>query len=753
MAGDLFGRAVAISGDTAIVGADFDDDAGENSGAAYIFVRSGNSWVEQAKLVPSDAEAGDQFGFAVDITGDTAIIGAWMKADFGRDAFGNGSGAAYIFVRSGNSWTEQDKLFSTAAGDRSGFAVGISGDTAIIGAPGNDDTGLESGLAAIFVRGGGVWVVQGALTTSDPAAGDEFGRAVAINGDTAMVGAPFDDDAGESSGSVYVFVRSGSGWTQQAKLVASDVTPGALFGFSIAISGETAIAGIWPGFSTAFATGGAYIFERSGNSWIEQAKLAASNAGLAMRLTDNQASAGDQFGFSVGISGDLAIVGAFQDSDTAGEAGVAYIFERGGGGWRQQTKLTASDAESGDWFGFSVGVSEDTAVVGALSDFNGGLKSGSAYVHPLSTEIDIPDLNLRAVLEEALGKNPGDPITADNLATLIDLSAVERNIVDLTGLEHATNLTNLRLDFNQISDVSPLARLTNLISLRLSVNQISDVSPLAGLTNLTDLYLDSNQISDVNPLVGLTNLTDLYLDSNQISDLSPLAGLTNLRALLLYSNQISDVSPLVELTNLTNLFLDRNQISDLSPLSGLINLTHLDLSSNQITDITPLVRNTGIAAVDFVDLLDNPLSTIAVNTHIPALQARGVDVLFDVLAVNRPPEWTQPPIDRTVHENQLITFTIEATDADGDHLTYAASDLPTGATFDPGLRRFAWQPTFDQRGQSSLPGSQTYPVMFIVTDSPKMDRPQPRLRSPSTTEIANHSLTPSAINLFRQEVS
>ena len=175
----------------------------------------------------------------------------------------------------------------------------------------------------------------------------------------------------------------------------------------------------------------------------------------------------------------------------------------------------------------------------------------------------------------------------------------------------------------------------------------------------------------------------------------------------------------MELTNLTNLFLDRNQISDLSPLSGLINLTHLDLSSNQITDITPLVRNTGIAAVDFVDLLDNPLSTIAVNTHIPALQARGVDVLFDVLAVNRPPEWTQPPIDRTVHENQLITFTIEATDADGDHLTYAASDLPTGATFDPGLRRFAWQPTFDQGGQSSLPGSQTYPVMFIVTDSPK----------------------------------
>ena len=655
MAGDLFGRAVAISGDTAIVGADFDDDAGENSGAAYIFVRSGNSWVEQAKLVPSDAEAGDQFGFAVDITGDTAIIGAWMKADFGRDAFGNGSGAAYIFVRSGNSWTEQDKLFSTAAGDRSGFAVGISGDTAIIGAPGNDGTGLESGLAAIFVRSGGVWVVQGALTTSDPAAGDEFGRAVAINGDTAMVGAPFDDDAGESSGSVYVFVRSGSGWTQQAKLVASDVTPGALFGFSVAISGETAIAGIWPGFSTAFATGGAYIFERSGNSWIEQAKLAASNAGLAMRLTDNQASAGDQFGFSVGISGDLAIVGAFQDSDAAGEAGAAYIFERGGGGWRQQTKLTASDAESGDWFGFSVGVSEDTVVVGALSDFNGGLKSGSAYVHPLSTEIDIPDLNLRAVLEEALGKNPGDPITAAELATLIDLSVRERNIVDLTGLEHATNLTFLILDFNQISDLTPLAELTNLTVLFLGSNQISDLSPLAELTNLTDLNLESNQISDITSLVQNTgvdagdtvDLTDNPLSTTAVNTHIPALqdrGVTvefdvslpevinipdpNLRAVLeealgknpgdpitadnlatlidlsAVERNIVDLTGLEHATNLTNLRLDFNQISDVSPLAGLTNLTDLFLGSNQISDVNPLVGLTNLTDLYLDKCLD-----------------------------------------------------------------------------------------------------------------------------------------------------
>ena len=219
------------------------------------------------------------------------------------------------------------------------------------------------------------------------------------------------------------------------------------------------------------------------------------------------------------------------------------------------------------------------------------------------------------------------PLAGLNNLTYLGLYA--NNISDVSPLAGLNNLTYLRLDYNSISDVSPLAGLNNLTYLRLDYNSISDVSPLAGLNNLTYLGLDANNISDVSPLAGLNNLTYLGLYANNISDVSPLAGLNNLTVLYLNTNNISDVSPLAGLNNLTRLNLNTNNISDVSPLAGLNNLTELYLFGNGIADLSPLVANRGLAQDAKVDVRGNPLSASSHSTHLPALQRRGVEVLFD----------------------------------------------------------------------------------------------------------------------------
>ena len=221
--------------------------------------------------------------------------------------------------------------------------------------------------------------------------------------------------------------------------------------------------------------------------------------------------------------------------------------------------------------------------------------------------VDIPDANLRAAVEKALGVAPGTLITEDEMATLTELTARDANISHLTGLEHATHLTRLEL----------------------VGNNIGDVSVLTGLTKLTALFLDNNRISDLSPLAGLTNLTGLYLGGSSASDLSPLAGLINLESLFLDANGISNLSALAGLTQLTRLALEGNNISDISALAGLTNLTWLRLGHNRILDLSPLVANMGLKSGDQVLLNGNPLNYSSINTHIPTLQGRGVVVEFD----------------------------------------------------------------------------------------------------------------------------
>ena len=277
--------------------------------------------------------------------------------------------------------------------------------------------------------------------------------------------------------------------------------------------------------------------------------------------------------------------------------------------------------------------------------------------------VNIPDPSLRDAVENALRKPSGATITRADMANLTQFIAANANIRDLTGLEVATNLSFLFLgaeyvftedrfiNSNSISDLSPLAGLTKLVDLGLGSNSISDISPLAGLNNLKVLGLEKNSISNLSPLAGLTNLTELYLSDNSISNLSPLAGLTKLTRLELWGNNISNISPLAGLTKLRGLFLWGNSISDISPLAGLNNLTRLDLEDNSITDISPLVENTGLGSGDIVWLEGNPLNAASINTHIPALERRGVSVVSDAVVtpgVNIPDPSLRAAIERAL---------------------------------------------------------------------------------------------------------
>jgi hypothetical protein len=352
--GDSFGISVAISGDTAIVGSPFDDAVGHRSGSAYVFTRSGTAWTQQTKLNAADAAGGELFGVSVALSSDTAIIGA-----------SGGSGSAYVFTRSGTTWTQQAKLTAAdaAGGDGFGNFVALSGDTTIVGAYVDDGAGgSDQGSAYVFTRSGTTWTQQAKLTAEDGAARDRFGCSVAIDGATAIVGAYADDDAGSGSGSAYVFTRSGTTWTQQTKLTAADAAASNSFGFSVAFSGDTAIVGAQSGYNDAGSySGSAYVFTHSGTTWTQQAKLTAADG-----------AAGDRFGASVALSGDTAIVGAWQDDDAGSYSGSAYVFSRLGTTWTQQAKLTAADAAPFDWFGGSVAIDGDTAIVGAVRHDVGG---------------------------------------------------------------------------------------------------------------------------------------------------------------------------------------------------------------------------------------------------------------------------------------------------------------------------------------------------------------------------------------------
>jgi hypothetical protein len=361
--GKHYGTSVSLDGDTALIGEHFDDVNGVNSGSAYVFTRTGTIWTQQAKLLPSDGARDDYFGWSVALDGNTAIIGAFQDDDNGIE-----SGSAYVFTRTGTTWTQQAKLLPSGSpwAYLFGYSVSLDGDTALIG---SIQYYYYCGAAYVFTRTGTTWTEQDILCASDGAPYDGFGSAVSLYGNTALISAYGHDHNAQNSGSAYVFTHTDDNWTEQAELLASDGEEQDTFGRSVSLSGDTAIIGVTGDQDNGYESGSAYVFTRTGSTWTQQAKLLASDA-----------AAGDWFGNSVSLDGDIALIGAYLDDDNGMDSGSAYVFTRTGANWVQQQKLIASDGALWDSFGSPISLDGDTAFIAATGDDDNGVDSGSVYV-------------------------------------------------------------------------------------------------------------------------------------------------------------------------------------------------------------------------------------------------------------------------------------------------------------------------------------------------------------------------------------
>lgn len=415
-ANDQFGSAVALDSDTLVVGAPEEDSAtsgingsqsgnsGDGTGAVYVFVRSGGIWTQQAYLKASNPDDLDTFGTSVAISGNTIVVGAQGEDSNATGVNGNQSddsvaqaGAAYVFVRSGTTWTQQAYLKPSTAGfNNFGNTVAIDGDTIAIGAEGEDSasTGINgsevgtgapsSGAVYVFTRSGTTWSQQAYIKSSNSQSGDQFGNSVALSHDTLAVGAVGEDSAAtgiggnqgdnsaSGSGAVYVFTRSGNTWSQQAYVKASHSAANSSFGGSLSLDSNTLAVGT-DNASTA------YVFTRSGGLWTQEALLQGAN-------TEN----GDQFGISVAVHGDTLAVGASgedssatgidgdQSNNSASNSGALYVFTRIGTTWTQRDYVKASNGEAGDSFGSAIAANNGTIVSGAyLEDSNATGVGGS----------------------------------------------------------------------------------------------------------------------------------------------------------------------------------------------------------------------------------------------------------------------------------------------------------------------------------------------------------------------------------------
>lgn len=413
VASDYFGYSVALSGDTAVIGAGVSYiNSASGPGAAYVYTRNGTSWSEQAKLTASDASTLDQFGISVGIVGDTIVVGAR-----GADGLVAGSGAAYVYTRSGTTWSEQAKLTASdgSLGDYFGFSVAVHGDTVAVGAYRDDDGGSDSGSAYIYTRSGTTWNQQAKLIASDGLTGDRFGWSVDIYDDTALIGAYYDDDNGARSGTAFVFTRSGTIWGEQAKLYPDDPKSFHFFGLSVALSGDTALIGALGDADNGAEAGAAYVFVRTGMLWSQQAKLKGSD-----NVTD------DEVGWSVALSGDTALLSAIRDDDNGTDSGSVYIFVRNGTTWTEEAKLIPGDGAYRDFFGWSMGLSGDTALIAAHLEDDNGADAGAAYVFTGVTENEAP------VAEAGLNQSihAGQNVALDGSGSADDKTASEDLLYD-----------------------------------------------------------------------------------------------------------------------------------------------------------------------------------------------------------------------------------------------------------------------------------------------------------------------------------
>jgi len=393
---DAFGVSVAVDGDVAVIGACSDDDNGNNSGSAYIFRRDDNgtpgnlrddSWVHEYKLLAPDGEINDTFGWSVGVSGDTIVVGAPGDSDAGTM-----TGSAYVFRHTDGSWSLDTKLLKPgmAGADCFGWSVAISGETIVVGVPGDDTAANGAGAAWVF--DGPSWFAVATLLASDGVAWEHFGEAVAIDGDAIVVGSARHSHSGVACGSAYVF--RGPPWIQEDELLPPGGEEDDFFGMSVDISNDTVLVGAAYHIEgdQGFESGAAYVFRFDVNTgmWPHEATLVEWDGwgghgqhdffGLSVAVYAHEDHAG--------VYGDAALIGAPGDADNGMLSGAAYVFRRDDNGtpgnpgddfWLGVKKLFPSVLGPGDEFGHAVALSSDTGLIGATGDSENGPLSGSAY--------------------------------------------------------------------------------------------------------------------------------------------------------------------------------------------------------------------------------------------------------------------------------------------------------------------------------------------------------------------------------------
>jgi hypothetical protein len=512
-ASDNFGLSVAISGSTAVVGApNHTVGSNLNQGAAYVFVESGGTWSQQAELTASDGAQYNAFGYSVAISGSMAVVGApWHN---------NYQGAVYVFVESGGTWVQQAELTASdgKANDIFGLSVAVSGSTAVVGGPQHAGGSKEAqGAAYVFVESGGTWSQQAELTASDGAQSDTFGYSVAVDGSTAVVGAP-NKTVGSNGGQgvAYAFVQSGGTWSQQAELTASDSAAGDYFGGSVAVSGSTAVMGaVLHTVGSNQRQGAAYVFVESGGTWRQQTELTASDG-----------TASDYFGNSVAVSGSTAVVGA-PGGDQYQGAGAAYVFVQSGGTWSQQAELTAPDGAAYNQFGSAVAVSGSTAVVGAPDHTVGSnLNQGAAYVFvpapavtlsPTSLSFGKQALNTTSAPKTLTLKNTGNATLDISSITISGDFAIYANTCGATLAAGKT--CKVKVTFTP----TQLGTRTGTLTFTDNAPTSPQTVPLSG-TGVPQATLTPARATYAKELVGTTSPAKTFtLTNNQLATLTSIA--------------------------------------------------------------------------------------------------------------------------------------------------------------------------------------------------------------------------------------
>ena len=463
---DWFGYSVAINDNLAVVGAIREDGKGINSdsGAAYVFRKSGESWIQEAKVigrrtrekhnfghtvktngeifavgVPKGGSAGNgavyffyfqdniwrqngvaltvrsgnSFGHSISLENQTIIVGSPQddNDEWEKQVERGATGAAYIFREREGQWIRTAKLLPHDAmeGDGLGYAVAINGNTVVVGSISHSAGGALSGAAYIYATQGGKWIKQAKLIDTVSSSENEFGYSVAITDQTAVVGSRQDDRRGINTGSVYVYAnltddKGETRWDKQSILTANDAVIGAQFGHAVAVDENTIIVGAHSMDDAGIDSGAAYLFARSSGAWNQQAKI-----------TGQDLATGDLFGYSVAIDGNLTIVGAHGANR---QAGAAFIFARENAIWRQQAKLEANDSTPGDAFGYSVDIHQQTVIVGAPKNGVVGDDAGAAYVFVKQGETWIQQAKLIAA-DAAIGDQFGIAVATEKDTAII----------------------------------------------------------------------------------------------------------------------------------------------------------------------------------------------------------------------------------------------------------------------------------------------------------------------------------------------